>query len=636
MARGTGTVLVKFLGDTSDLKKAAGDAEDHLGKVGSAVGSMAKSALMVGVPALAGFGVAAVKAFSESEKVAAQTGAVLKSTGNAAHVTAQQVGGLADSLSKMSGVDDEAIQSGENLLLTFTNVQNKAGKGNDIFSQATQTMLDMSTALGQDTSASAIQLGKALNDPIKGVTALQRVGVSFTEKQKDQIKTLVESGHTMEAQKLILKELQTEFGGSAKAAGETFAGQIGKLKVALGNFMEDVGSKIVPVLMSLGKWLGDNVPKAIAVLSPYLAKLSDAAKELAGWFSDNVVPVLEKLWGFIQDNVQPVMAALAVVVGVALVGAVVALGGAIAGLLSPFVLIVGALALVAAGLVYAYNHFEVFHDVVDAVASFFTDKVVPAIKDAVGVLSEQFGHLADWVREVWPAIQEAIGHVLDVVKGYIDFWVGAVGMLWHQWGDDILHVVQTAWDLIKSTIDNFLQVIRGIIQTVTSLINGDWGKAWDGFKQILAGVWDQIFALIRASIETVKSLLGGIASTVGEIAEHAFDALKNAFRGAINWIIDRWNGLEFKAPHLPGMPDVTIGGPDIPRLASGGPFNGLAVVGEAGPELIAGSGTVIPNSQLGGTVIVNFNAPMDRAGVAREIEGILTDFVRQGGNLRFT
>ena len=75
----------------------------------------------------------------------------------------------------------------------------------------------MSPVLGTDASGSAIQLGKALNDPIKGITALTRVGVTFTEQQKDQITTLVESGKTIDAQKIILGELQKEFGGSAEA-----------------------------------------------------------------------------------------------------------------------------------------------------------------------------------------------------------------------------------------------------------------------------------------------------------------------------------------------------------------------------------------------------------------------------------
>lgn len=180
----------------------------------------------------------------ESNRVGALTAQVIKTTGGAARVTAGQVGALATAISNKTGADDEAIQSGANLLLTFTNVQNRVGKGNDIFNQATQSVTDLSAALGQDTKSSAIQLGKALNDPIRGVTALQRVGVSFTAAQKDQIKTLVDSGNTLAAQKVILGELSKEFGGAAAAA--TTPAQ--KLAVSYGNLKEQVGNVLIPVL----------------------------------------------------------------------------------------------------------------------------------------------------------------------------------------------------------------------------------------------------------------------------------------------------------------------------------------------------------------------------------------------------
>jgi hypothetical protein len=183
-------------------------------------------------------------AAAESAKISRLTENVIRSTGGAANVSAKQVGDLATAISNKTGVDDEAIQSGENLLLTFTNVRNEVGKGNDIFNQATSVITDMSVALGQDTSTSAIQLGKALNDPIKGVSALQRVGVSFTESQKDQIKTLVESGKTMEAQKLILGELTKEFGGAAEAASTP----LDKLLVRLGNMAEEIGTAVTPAV----------------------------------------------------------------------------------------------------------------------------------------------------------------------------------------------------------------------------------------------------------------------------------------------------------------------------------------------------------------------------------------------------
>ena len=137
----------------------------------------------LGVAGLAGAAHAAFSEMEDSQKVAAQTAAVLKSTGGAANVSAKQVDDLAQSLLNKSGIDDEAIKSGENLLLTFTNIRNEVGKGNDIFNQATKTCTDMSVALGQDMKSSAIQLGKALNDPVKGITALRRVGVSFSSRR---------------------------------------------------------------------------------------------------------------------------------------------------------------------------------------------------------------------------------------------------------------------------------------------------------------------------------------------------------------------------------------------------------------------------------------------------------------------
>ena len=113
----------------------------------------------------------------EAAQVTARTENVIRSMGNAANISATQVADLAGAISLKTGIDDEAIQSGQNLLLTFGNVRNEVGKGNDIFTQASRLMVDMSTAMGTDAKGSAIQLGKALNDPTKGITALSRVGV---------------------------------------------------------------------------------------------------------------------------------------------------------------------------------------------------------------------------------------------------------------------------------------------------------------------------------------------------------------------------------------------------------------------------------------------------------------------------
>lgn len=233
---------------STDARKAESEVSS-LTKTFSVLGNVAATVAKVGLVA-AGIGVAAlatgltlvIKEAAEAQEIQAQLNAVLQSTGGIAGVTAEEVNGLAAALQRTTRFSDDMVVSGENILLTFTNI------GSNIFPQATQTMLDMSQALGQDLQSSAIQLGKALQDPILGVTALRRVGVNFNESQQELITSLVESGNLLEAQNMILRELQTEFGGSAVAAGQTFAGQLDILKNSAAELAETLGIGLLGIL----------------------------------------------------------------------------------------------------------------------------------------------------------------------------------------------------------------------------------------------------------------------------------------------------------------------------------------------------------------------------------------------------
>lgn len=182
------------------------------------------------------------------ERLAAQTDSVIRSTGGAAQVTSGHVAELAENIEALTSVEMEGTVEGANILLTFKNIQNQAGEGNDIFDQTVQAMTDMSVAMGTDAKSSALQLGKALNDPVKGVSALAKVGITFTDQQKDQIKTLVESNDLLGAQKIILGELNSQFAGSAEAFGNTTEGGIRKAQNALGNFGEALVGDILPAV----------------------------------------------------------------------------------------------------------------------------------------------------------------------------------------------------------------------------------------------------------------------------------------------------------------------------------------------------------------------------------------------------
>lgn len=182
----------------------------------------------------------AVRALIDIERLNAQTDAVIRSTGGAANVTREQIEEAAEAAEAATTIQRESVQEAQNLLLTFTNVRDEAGEGNDIFSQATESILDMSVAMGTDARTSAMQLGKALNDPIQGMKQLGRAGVQFSDEQEEMIRKLVETGDLLGAQKVILAELETQFGGSAEAFADTTAGRIQRFQNDVGNMFESI------------------------------------------------------------------------------------------------------------------------------------------------------------------------------------------------------------------------------------------------------------------------------------------------------------------------------------------------------------------------------------------------------------
>jgi len=173
---------------------------------------------------------------------------------------------------------------------TFKNIRNEAGKGNDIFNQATAAALDLSASGFGSVESASKMLGKALNDPLKGITALGRAGVTFTDGQKKQIKALVESGNVLGAQKIIMKEIASQVGGAAKAAADPMQ----RLGVIAANMKERIGTALLPIIGKVADWLGKKLPKALNVASLGFRALGAAFRE-GDVTSDGFVGAMEKI-----------------------------------------------------------------------------------------------------------------------------------------------------------------------------------------------------------------------------------------------------------------------------------------------------------------------------------------------------
>ena len=291
-------IVIRARDNTSKAwKKVQGAARKAKQRLASTFGGMAKAAKMaavaiglIGAAAIAA-GKKAVGAYQAQAAAEAKLAAVLKATGNAAGFTASALKRHAAELQKVTGVGDETIISMQGILASFKQI-----KG-DTFKDATEVILDMGAAMGKagkgsaDVEAAVIQVGKALNDPIKGISALSRVGVTFTDQQKEQIKVMQESGNIAGAQAIILKELQSEFGGTAAAVADAQHGIL-QLKAAFGDTIEEIGKAIVETdefdgivervteaLENLSEsgtielW-AQNVRKAIDFIAPAMSKVA--------------------------------------------------------------------------------------------------------------------------------------------------------------------------------------------------------------------------------------------------------------------------------------------------------------------------------------------------------------------------
>ncbi len=224
--------------------------------------SAAKATAVAGVAALA-LGIRkVVEESKQAQAVQAQLAAGLQSTKGASGQTLASLNAMAEALQKVSTFGDEAIGSGQALLLTFTKI------GGDVFPRATQAIVDMATRMGGDLTGAAIQLGKALNDPVAGLTSLSRSGVQFSEQQKAVIEDFVRTNQLARAQGVILNEIETQFGGSAKAARDTLGGALTALSNAWGDLFE------------VSRERSAGIVKAIDSITAALPRMRDAGANL--------------------------------------------------------------------------------------------------------------------------------------------------------------------------------------------------------------------------------------------------------------------------------------------------------------------------------------------------------------------
>lgn len=544
------------------------------------------------------FGGAIMAEANEAELGLADLRATLISTGGAAGMTEKELVALADGLSKTTRYSDDAVLAGQNMLLTFTNI------GKEVFPEATNALVDLATKMKSDLPNAAIQLGKALNDPIQGVTALRRVGVQFTDSQEAMIKSLVETGDLMGAQKLILEELNKEFGGQAAAAGKTFAGQMDILNNRLNNVKETIGIALIPVLTEL-------MDKIIMPLVPYIEQ---AAEAFAEWITNLDVEAIANFAAVLYDNFIPIWDMI-------ISGATGASQWINDNLMPVFIALGAWWEENSPAIIEAAQ--RIWTTLSDGVSRIWNDILRPFIE-------ENLPKLTAWWTENVPLIIEVISKLIKQFQEQLPVVVGIIGA--------------------------FLPVLTGLIEIILKLgtvvlqvMTGDWAGAWESAKSIadlavlaigetiynLGGVLAEVLGFKKNNIietwtknwdqlvEIIKKR-GGVINDVIESVNLSIDLLSETFDNLTE-------GMGLSIDLLSSLFGIN---PSGQRAQGGMVAAGQSyLVGEQGAEMFVPntSGNIIPNGATGGAINITLNySPAVTLGNRQEAESTLLPYILSG------
>lgn len=384
----------KAITDFKKLDGAGNKATFGLRTMDSAVSKGLKNfakfgGIAVGVLGAVGFGmVKAAEATATANRRLDQVASSMGLFGGAAAQVSERLQKLAEQTALSVGMDANQIKMTQAKLLTFKNLAATATTVGGAFDRATNAAIDLAATGFGDATTNAVQLGKALQDPIKGITALGRAGVTFTDIEKDKIRALVESGQMLKAQDTLLQAIETQVGGVAKAtanSSDIMREQFRQLTSQIGERLQPAFGKLVGFLQTT------LVPFVERLLEVFDERgLAGVMKEVGGSFVNFV-----QSGGKVKDIILAITTAIVALKLVTIAATIAQNLFNVALLSNPIGIVIAALIAVGVAVVAAYIRFEGFRNVVNTVINaiigyveFMANVWIKAINTVIGVLNK--------------------------------------------------------------------------------------------------------------------------------------------------------------------------------------------------------------------------------------------------------
>lgn len=352
---------------------------------------------------------------------------------------------------------------------------------------------------------------------------------------------------------------------------------------------------------------------AMERLAPALKRLTDKVKELTEKFnglSEDQKTVVLKIAGIVTA-----IGPLLVVIGklTSGVGGVISSVGKLFTLLAtnPSVAVVAGIAAVIAALALLYTKNEEFRNFVDGMAADMKEFFMGMAEDA-----------KKWYEDNKDVINDIIRYCQFLAKILKDYLIKTIQDTWAAF-KLAWTIISNTWEIATSFFRTIWENIKEIFSAVDSVLSGDFSGAWESIKKIFEntgqffeGVWNSIkeifsgvgtffqekfeaawkFAKNAFNLEEVKEFWKDVADTIVNAFKSLPEAIAKIFTDVYDKVKeiaekigDTIDDVTDKIPIVSGAKTVANKVKSkIPFLAGGGTVKngGMAVVGEAGPELI--------------------------------------------------
>lgn len=320
--------------------------------------------------------------------------------------------------------------------------------------------------------------------------------------------------------------------GQAARESDTWTNQTGNLKQAWQDFQAILGQNVLPLAVT-----------AVKKMASAVQGVSEKVPTMIEWFNKYkgvvvavtaVVSVLTAAVG-VHSAVQAVKSAMntaeATSLGV-LIAAKWADVTATAAMLAPYIAIIGAIAALAAGVIYCYNHFETFRNIVNGVAEWIKSNLAaafeflkPYIEAIISAVGELVSAIGDRLMQAFQWIVDKITEVYNSSSPIVQ----AIKTLFITHFENIKVYITTVFNVIKTVVSTVMTVIKQIIQTITAAIKGDWSGVWNGIKAIFSTIWDAIKSIVSTVLNAIKTIISNTLNTVKGIISNVLNAIKSIF-----------------------------------------------------------------------------------------------------------